>query len=132
MFEDVYFTVHTTFLLSVLPARHTNKLIPLILQSQTLKSHSVVYTNIKYCFSGNTSPTLEAGDSLFFFINSVGKSSGNHKQECKVQANMQVMHSMHSQVRAQRAQEKLHLPICACVLGDLELINKEKKQTEVC
>jgi len=44
-----------------------------------------------------------------FFFNSVGKSSENHKQECK---------------SAGHAREKPHLPIRTCVVGDNELIKK--------
>ena len=38
-----------------------------------------------HCFSGKSFPTLEAGGQFFYFnlINAVGKSPGNHKQECR-------------------------------------------------
>ena len=60
---------------------------------------------------------------LFFFLNnSVGKFPGNHKQECKSTSKEPQTFTMH----AGHAQEKPHLLICACVMGDLELIKKNK------
>ena len=61
----------------------------------------------------------------FLKINSVGKSTGNHKQECKSTSKepqlfittkcMQVMH-----------ERRCSLPICAGIIGDLELIGTKK------
>ena len=58
---------------------------------------------------------------FFFVINSVGKSPGNHKQE----HNSASKHSLVSRPKEEEEKANMHLPICKCVIGDLE---KKKKK----
>ena len=100
-----------------------------------------------HCFSGKTFPTLEAGGRFFFLkLVSVGKSPGNHRLECKSAATAAVVAcstritvrsvirritasddscvrgGLHGYKATGHAREKPNLPICACEIGDLEII----------
>ena len=69
------------------------------------------------------------GSSFVFVVNSVGKSPRNHKQECK-SISKHAGHAYYSLVpklenlgmMLGHAQEKPHLLICACMIGDFGLI----------
>ena len=70
------------------------------------RSCSLLLGRGNFIVSQTTLSLLQRRAGGFFFSFSVWKSPGNHTQECK------------SAVDAEA--EKPHLPICTCVIGDLE------------